>query len=267
MKKITSCLVLFLAVNYSSAQIYKQNKQKLGKNMNIRVLFESDQCGFEDPFLFVARDEKTLLLLPLKLNQKIDFSKEAIIAVFAGTKPTPGYEIELTVSNGFASVKVKNPPKDAILPQVLTNPCKIFAVKIEEEKPIYLKSSILKTTEYTVQGSIGYSGGFAPRQKTYQVGGKILAIKSENLVTLNLEIRAKNNPSIKIFETVSGKIENGKIYLNRVDPNNFSELPRPMMKAFGTFSEKNISLKFEPNPTIIVSDGFEAEGFIEATRK
>ncbi|MCS6874007.1 MAG: protease complex subunit PrcB family protein [Pyrinomonadaceae bacterium] len=262
--------LIILASNFVHAQKSRKTRiEKSQKPMNFRILHESNHCGIENPFFFVARDEKTLTLLPLKVDETVDFSKEAVVAVFAGTKPTPGYKIEIKAFDNTVSTKIISPPKDAILAQVLTSPCKIIAVEIQEEKPLLLRASPeWKMNEYSMlKGKIRYSGGFAPREKSYEVEGKIFSITTNGLITINLEIRAKNKPEIKISETVSGKIENDEVYLNRIDPSNFSELPRPMMKAHGKLSNKRVYLKFEPNPTVIIADGFEAEGFIEALRK
>lgn len=272
-------MIICLVTACANAQVKRQKKRQAPKTrnvaMNYRVLYQSTQCGMQNPFIFVARDAKTFSKMPMKssenikLPSNIDFSKEAVVAVFAGTKPTSGYDVEISSSGSVVSVKMKNPPKDAIVLEVLTSPCKIVAVQVPEDKTFRVEASPeWKMTEYKIsQGKISYSGGFAPREKTYDVEGRIFAIESEGFLTLTLALNAKNDANIKIHETVSGTIENGKVFLERIDPNNFSEKPCPVMKASGTFSQEKIYLKLEPNPTVVVNDGFTAEGYLEATRK
>jgi len=238
----------------------------------VRIVAEGQQAGVEKPFIFVARDAKTYeLLKALKITipdaSKFDFPEVAIVAIFAGIKPTPGYKIEVSLNADLLSVSVVPPPPDAILAQVLTSPYKIVAVSVDEEKPLFVQvpSDWKKETYKISKGNIGYSGGFAPREKNFDVDGKIFVFKFGDLITMSFSLMAKSDAKIKISETASGKIEGNKIYLNRVDPGNFSELPRPSMKAIGAFLQNRITLKFEPNPTN-VADGFEAHGEIEAVK-
>jgi hypothetical protein len=241
-------------------------------DQQIRIVAEGQHADVEKPFIFVARDARTYeLLKALKITvpdtSKFDFPKVAIVAIFAGTKPTPGYKIEVSRNADLLSVSVVSPPPDAILAQVLTSPYKIVAVPVDEEKSLFVQvpSDWKKETYKISKGSIGYSGGFAPREKNFDVDGKIFVFKFDDLITMSFSLTAKSDAKIKISETASGKIEGNKIQLNWVDPGNFSELPRPSMKAIGMLSQDRITLRFEPNPTN-VADGFEAHGEIEAVK-
>lgn len=268
MKKLLILFTIFcLITTFVTAQ--RKRKNRGHRNiMNYRVLKESNHCGVDNPFIFIARDQKTFANFPINLSEKIDFSREAVVGFFAGTKPTMGYRVQVSAVDGIVSGNVQAPPSDAIVAEVLTSPCKIVAVAVPEDRPLLIKaSSDWKMSEYKItKGKIEYSGGFAPRQKSYDVEGKIFSLASGNLITLIFELNAKGDSKIKLHEAVSGVLENGLVNLNRVDPGGFSENPRPFMKATGTLSAEKLSLKFEPNPTVIINDGFQAEGFVEAIR-
>jgi protease stability complex PrcB-like protein len=70
---------------------------------------------------------------PARPLAAVDFSKEMVVAVFLGTKPTAGYGVTIVsaVEEGGA-VRVKyretSPPVDAITAQVITYPFQIVAV-------------------------------------------------------------------------------------------------------------------------------------------
>ncbi|GIU81860.1 MAG: protease complex subunit PrcB family protein [Acidobacteria bacterium] len=261
----------------------RKNEKKSVKKMDrtsdqssqFRVVLEGDYSGIEEPFIFVARDIETYNLLKelgidLPSASKFNFPYVGIVAIFAGTRPTPGYKIQVSQKNGAVAISVVSPPPNAILPQVLTSPYKIVAIPVDEEKPLPVEvPSSWKMETYRIsRGNIGYSGGFAPREKNFDVDGKINVFRLrgfEGLVTLSFSLTAKSDVEIKMFETASGKIEGGKVKLNWVDPGNFSEFPRPSMKASGVLLQNRITLKFEPNPTN-VADGFEAYGEIEAVK-
>ena len=62
-----------------------------------------------------------------------DFSKEMVVGVFLGTKPTPGYGVTIvsaTTEAGVVRVRYReaSPPADAISAQVITYPFHIVAV-------------------------------------------------------------------------------------------------------------------------------------------
>lgn len=61
---------------------------------------------------------------------RVDFSREGVVAVSAGTRPTAGYAIALheeavTIADGVATivVRIDGPAAGAILAQVVTSPC------------------------------------------------------------------------------------------------------------------------------------------------
>jgi len=119
--------------------IHSKEKQTL----KVRLLFKGDQCGttrlnpnaiwIEDPDQFKktsAQLTRHTIGAHQDLSSRVDFSREGILIVAMGQKPTGGYGLELNrefavISDGTAVLQVSwiDPPKGAILPQIITSPC------------------------------------------------------------------------------------------------------------------------------------------------
>ena len=75
-----------------------------------------------------------------------DFSKENYLVLFMGTKPTPGYGVNLVSANidetnnrWNITIDEIEPPADRILSQVLTSPCSVIAVKADSPTEYQIK--------------------------------------------------------------------------------------------------------------------------------
>ncbi|HEX8248197.1 MAG TPA: protease complex subunit PrcB family protein [Pyrinomonadaceae bacterium] len=239
-----------------------------------KIIAEGANAKSEEPFLFVARDAKTYARLQnivenLPDASTIDFTKESIVAAFAGTRPTAGWEVLMRRLSDKILIDLNEPRKDMMHAQMLTTPYKIAVVPVEEEKALSLDATPTwtnKMTTYRVsKGSFIYSGGFAFRERTFGVEGTIGVLTSGDLVTMTFNLTAKGDKTMMLAETVSGSLKDGKIELARLDVGTFSENPKPPVNVSGTISDTKISLRFEPNPTN-VADGFEAKGTVEAVK-
>ena len=152
--------------------------------------------------------------------------------------------------------------------QALTSPYKITLVPVEEEKSLNLSvsedfKSAIKT--YKIASSdFTYSGGFAFREKKFSADGTIDVMQVGDLVTLDFNLSGKDADSaMKLTETASGILKDGKIELSRLDAGSFSEGPKPPVKVSGSIDENKLNLTFEPLPTN-VADGFSMNGKLEA---
>jgi hypothetical protein len=63
----------------------------------------------------------------------VDFARHSVVAVFAGEKPTSGYSVRVTAieKDGEACVvgwRVVEPPKDASVAQMISNPYVVVRV-------------------------------------------------------------------------------------------------------------------------------------------
>lgn len=76
---------------------------------------------------------------------RVDFSREEVLLVAMGQKPTTGYQLQLhrskiNISGDTAVLSLAwiEPPPGAILPQVITSPCILIALPIGNYSRIYI---------------------------------------------------------------------------------------------------------------------------------
>jgi hypothetical protein len=239
-----------------------------------KIIAEGAQAKVEEPFLFVARDAKTYALLQTIVENlpdasTIDFTKESVVAAFAGTKPTAGWEVLVRKLSDKVLIDLNEPRKDVMTAQMLTAPYKIAVIPVEEEKPLSLEATPTWTNKmvtYRVsKGNFIYSGGFAFRERTFGAEGTVGVLTRGDLVTMMFNLTAKGDKTMMLAETVSGSLKDGKAELSRLDAGTFSENPKPPVNVSGTISDTKLSLRFEPNPSN-VDDGFQVRGAIEAVK-
>lgn len=109
-----------------------------------RQVAQSDHCGLTAPGLVLVGDRSevdALESLPsrhlaLKQLRETDFSREYLVLVGMGQKPTAGYSITLAESairDGQLELKVdvREPGQGEMLAQVMTTPCAVVAVTPE----------------------------------------------------------------------------------------------------------------------------------------
>ena len=135
--------VLLFILLFPNGCVGTDSHSKEKPTLKVRVLFKGDQCGtnrlnphaiwIENPDQFkktYARLTKPTIGAQPDLSSRVDFSREGILIVAMGQKPTGGYGLELNrefavVSDDTAVLRVSwiEPPKGAILPQIITSPC------------------------------------------------------------------------------------------------------------------------------------------------
>lgn len=245
------------------------------QSSEIKTIAEGANSEIEKPFIFVARDAKTFESLKTAVENlppvsTIDFTKNAVIAAFAGTKNTGGYSLAVKNADEKYSIELLSPPQGAIVTQALTSPYKISVVPLEEEKTLNLTiSNELKSSSkiYKISSSeFKYSGGFAFREKKFAADGTVEITQIGELVTLKFALSGKAaEREMNLTETASGILKDGKLELLRLDAGSFSENPKPPVKVSGSINENKLSLIFEPLPTN-VADGFSFEGKLEAVK-
>jgi hypothetical protein len=114
--------------------------------LKVRLLFKGGQCNtnrlnphaiwIEDPDQFkktYTQLTRHTISAQQDLSSRVDFSREGILIVAMGQKPTGGYGLELNrefavISEDTAVLRVSwiDPPKGAILPQIITSPCLVI---------------------------------------------------------------------------------------------------------------------------------------------
>ncbi len=104
----------------------------------MRTIDRGTQSNVDDMTTVVARTAEEWAKIwrrhsPNRPAPAVDFSKEMVIGVFLGSRPTSGYGVEIvgTRDEGGAQVveyKTSAPPRDMMTAQVLTMPYHIVAV-------------------------------------------------------------------------------------------------------------------------------------------
>ena len=135
--------ILLFMLLFPNGCVGTDSHSKEKPTLKVRLLFKGDQCGtnrlnphaiwIEDPDQIqkmLIRLTKYTIGAQQDLSSRIDFSREGILILAMGQKPTGGYGLELNrefaaLSDDTAVLSVSwiDPPADAILPQVITSPC------------------------------------------------------------------------------------------------------------------------------------------------
>jgi hypothetical protein len=111
-----------------------------------RTIEKGDQSSIEDAKQVLVRTDAEWTQLYRQHNfdkpaPKIDFSKEMIVAVFMGSRPTAGFStaiVSATAANGALNVRYSEsrPPAGGVTAQVLTFPYHIAAIPKADVKDV-----------------------------------------------------------------------------------------------------------------------------------
>ena len=138
--------VLLFMLLFPNGCVSTDSHSKNKPTLKVRLMFKGNQCmtnrlnphaiWIEDPDQFkktYARLSRHTIGAQQDLSSRVDFSREGILIVAMGQKPTGGYGLELNrefavISDDTAVLRVSwiDPPKGAILPQIITSPCLVI---------------------------------------------------------------------------------------------------------------------------------------------
>ena len=136
-------VLLFFILLFPNGCVGTDSQSKEKPTLKVRLLYKGDQCKTSrlnphaiwigDPDQFkktYARLTSHTIGAQQDLSRRVDFSREGILIVSMGQKPTGGYRLELNrdfavISDDTAVLSVSwiDPPKGSILPQIITSPC------------------------------------------------------------------------------------------------------------------------------------------------
>lgn len=247
------------------------NVKPTAQTTKMKILVSDAQSAVETTFVFAARDAETYARLQKIVPQlpqpsSINFQTTAIVAAFAGTKPTGGYEVVFEHTANNLKINLTAPPRDAMSAQVLTQPVSVVAVAIEENQSLMLDLAAnwlnAASVYRIVNGKFEASGGFAGTSEKFGLSGTVKILRANDLATAIFDLRAVGKTT-KMFDAASGFVENGKINIARIDAGTLVASPRPPLAANGEISDTKLNLTFEPLPTN-TADGFEGRGTLEA---
>ena len=117
--------------------------------VSVRQVTQSAQCGLTGPGIaYVQNDSEREALLDLNGQNMVtgavrgvNLEQESIVIVTLGQKPTAGYGVGLADASADGktltlSVRVSEPPADAMTAQVITSPCVVLAVPADDWQQI-----------------------------------------------------------------------------------------------------------------------------------
>ncbi len=136
-------VLLFFILLFPNGCVGTDSQSKEKPTLKVRLLYKGDQCKTSrlnphaiwigDPDQFkktYARLTSHTIGAQQDLSRRVDFSREGILIVSMGQKPTGGYRLELNrdfavISDDTAVLSVSwiDPPKGSILTQIITSPC------------------------------------------------------------------------------------------------------------------------------------------------
>ena len=117
--------------------------QTPGSTIPIKTIEKGTQSNVEDPRMVIVRSSDEWAKLwrahaPDRTPPSVDFSRDMIVGVFLGSRPTAGYQVEIVGArldderspHGALVVqyRVTAPAADAVTAAVLTMPCHLVAV-------------------------------------------------------------------------------------------------------------------------------------------
>lgn len=259
-------LSFILTVNFVAAQSSRED---------FKVLGQGGQSNVDKPFIFVARNTQTYaqlqtLIQELPSANTIDFAKNAVVAAFAGTKPTGGYGVQIKKTSQTNMIDLTAPPKGAMVTQVITQPYKVVLIPVDKDEALSLDSgadwaNAMQNYRVT-SGNFEFAGGIAGRQTKFTANGGISLWTYGDYVTLFLNLRGmRNHKSRRLMEHTSGMLKNGKMEFSQLDAGNFVDNPNPPFGVSVTMSGRNLFLNFKSLPTRF-RDGFTGSGKIGAVK-
>ena len=129
------CLIIIACQHMGSGDNYK--------NVLAEVVYKSHQCNRSDmePAAAWLDNEEELSLVYKRVRKhiigsggmkapQVDFSKDGLLLVEMGQRPTSGYELDIAdekvlVNKGTVIIKIyrREPERESMLAQVITSPC------------------------------------------------------------------------------------------------------------------------------------------------
>jgi hypothetical protein len=245
---------------------------------DIKVLGEGFHSKITKPFVAVVRDAETYAGLTT-LDENLpkldaDFFKENVaIAAFLGERNTGGYSVEIRANGIEILVLEKKPGKGVMVPQMITSPFRIVALKGATNSAVRLNlfgddawrqsiSSYLVTS-----GKFSIGGGFAGISQEFGLEGPIGVMRAGKLATFSFRVVGSDTKKRRLLvECATGlKDSDGDFKINRMSADSLVDPPNSGLAGTVTFSEagRKFALIMISRPSL-VADGYSGGGTIEA---
>jgi hypothetical protein len=244
-------------------------------NSAVTTLAQGDFSGVAEPFLLVARDARTYAALraiagELPARDNDYFDGHAVVAAFAGQRPSGGYSVEVKRRKNLLVISEQKPAPGSIVTQVLTTPFVVVEVNtaLDETLDIALDTAWRKALHtYRVrQGNFQYTGGIAGITEKFRVTGQIQTLTHGDLVTFISELRSVGGKATRrLNNAATGLVNADQVEISYLHANDFVPPPANLLIAHGQFAQnrRQLTLNFEHRPNNI-ADGFEGQGQLTA---
>ncbi len=232
----------------------------------------------EKPFVFVARDRETYLMLgsligDFNADKEIDYDKYAVVAAFSGAKDTGGYSVSITMRDGICEIEDVAPVHGAIVTEAITYPFSMVLVPVEEQDPLELATDDTWKQSmdlYDVSsGEFEFSGGFIGMTKKFGISGTVGVLRNGPHVSFFFELYEEGeDPVRKLLETGSGLLDEKMPEIRRLEAGDLIDRPHPPLKVDAKFTGNRIEMEFIPGTRdYVVNDGFEGKGKLTAVKR
>jgi hypothetical protein len=265
----------------NKAEYTMANMFSVGQNYqpaDIKVLAEGFHSKITKPFVAVVRDAETYAALT-RLDENLpkldaDFFKEnVVVAAFLGERNTGGYSVEIRPNAIEISVLEKKPGKGVMVPQMITSPFTIAALKGATNAAVRLNLFADDAWRQSIQfyrvtsGRFKMSGGFAGTSEGFGLQGPIGVMRAGNLATFWFRIIGSETKKRRLLmECSTGLIDSdGNVKINRMSADSLIDPPNSGLAGTATFSEegRKFALIMISRPSLI-ADGYSGQGTIEA---
>jgi hypothetical protein len=241
----------------------------------LKTLAEGSTSPVTTPFVAVVRDGETYAALRevatnLPALTPEFFKSNLVVAAFLGERNTGGYSVAISRdASGQIRITEKAPKKDLYVTQMITSPFKVISVATSGAPPIQisLDERFKETSQlYRINtGTFTISGGFAGRQDTYQLAGKIQVLRLRNLVSFGFAIVGNGTSRERVLrDFATGSLRDEGVVISRLAHGSLLDPPSGDLRATGKFGEKNrLTVELDSGP-VTVPDGYSGKGSIEA---
>lgn len=244
---------------------------------DLKTLAEGSVSQVTTPFVAVVRDGDTYAALravarSLPALSPDFFKANIVIAGFLGERNTGGYSVAISRdANGQIRIAEKAPRKDVYVTQMITSPFKVVSLETAGTPPVQisLDERFRQTSElYRVKsGTFTMSGGLAGRRDTYQLSGKIQALRLGSLVSLGFAVVTTDSSRERsLREFATGLIKVDGMAISRMSHGSLLDPPSGDFQVNGKFGEKNTLTLELDSGAVTVPDGYSGKGSIEAER-
>lgn len=238
----------------------------------VKTLKEGAYASVKDAFIAVARDQTTYQLLRSTIKEIPEvetnfFEKQALIAVFLGSRRSGGYGVEIQVDGTNLRVSETSPSRDMMTTQALTSAFKIVAVPVNQQPLLITTDQAWSAASRPYKLSVGdfsSSGGIAGRTAKYNLNGQIQVLRHKQLATFIFHLKGEKQKGLEDLATGAVQ-DDGRIIIEGLSAEGLLDQPHGSLTASGQFaeSEAKLTLKIKTSASKI-PDGFNGEGSIEA---